>query len=74
VILYVDTKSTSTSEASVSSTETPTRAAVVTGGSGGIGRAVAERLAADGLAVVVNYVGNAARAEEIVQAIAAAGG
>jgi 3-oxoacyl-[acyl-carrier protein] reductase len=51
-----------------------TRAALVTGGSGGIGRAVAERLAADGVAVGVHYAGNKARAEEVVAAVEAGGG
>ncbi|MER7011212.1 SDR family oxidoreductase [Saccharopolyspora sp. NPDC000359] len=50
------------------------RVAVVTGASRGIGRAVSRRLGADGLAVVVNYVGDAAAAEEAVAAITAAGG
>ena len=50
------------------------KTAIVTGASGGIGRAVAVRLARDGFAVVVNYAGNAARAEEIVAEIKAAGG
>jgi 3-oxoacyl-[acyl-carrier protein] reductase len=50
------------------------RVAVVTGGSGGIGRAVAGRLGANGLSVVVNYAGNAERAKEVVEEITAAGG
>ncbi|MFE2887197.1 SDR family oxidoreductase [Streptomyces sp. NPDC059272] len=50
------------------------RVVVVTGGSGGIGGAVARRLAADGMAVVVHYAGSAAKAEAIVESITAAGG
>ncbi len=50
------------------------RVAIVTGGSRGIGRAVAERLADDGFAVVVNYARDAASAEETVKAVTAAGG
>lgn len=52
----------------------PRRVALVTGGSRGIGRAVAERLAHDGLAVAVNYASDADSARETVQAITAAGG
>ncbi|MFH8217783.1 SDR family oxidoreductase [Streptomyces sp. NPDC018057] len=55
-------------------TRTPDRVAVVTGGSGGIGRAVARRLAAEGMAVVVHHAGGAARAREVVDAITAGGG
>jgi len=54
---------------------TPTnRVAIVTGASGVIGAAVAERLAKDGCTVVVNYVGNSASAATVVARIEAAGG
>jgi 3-oxoacyl-[acyl-carrier protein] reductase len=48
--------------------------AIVTGASGGIGRGIAARLAKDGFSVVVHYAGNAAKAEQAVKAIEAAGG
>lgn len=51
-----------------------TRVAIVTGGSRGIGRESAERLAAEGFAVVVNYAGNQAEADKAVGAITEAGG
>lgn len=50
------------------------KTALVTGSSRGIGRAVAEGLAAKGAAVVVNYVGNHKAADEVVAAIAGKGG
>jgi 3-oxoacyl-[acyl-carrier protein] reductase len=46
---------------------------IVTGGSRGIGRAIVERLAADGANVTFFYKGNAAAAEEVVAAARAAG-
>ncbi len=50
------------------------RNAIVTGASGGIGRAVVQRLSHDGFGVVLNYAGNAARAEQTVKEITAEGG
>jgi 3-oxoacyl-[acyl-carrier protein] reductase len=50
------------------------RVAIVTGGSRGIGRAVALELAARGAAVVVNYHSSPDRAEDVVMQIEAGGG
>jgi 3-oxoacyl-[acyl-carrier protein] reductase len=50
------------------------QAALVTGASRGLGRAIARRLAREGAAVCINYVSRSGEADNVVQEIHAAGG
>jgi 3-oxoacyl-[acyl-carrier protein] reductase len=55
-------------------TDKTSKTAIVTGASRGIGAAIAERLAGDGFAVVINYSGDMKSAEALARKIEAKGG
>jgi 3-oxoacyl-[acyl-carrier protein] reductase len=62
--------------ARISNTEAPLagKVALVTGGSRGIGAAIAKRLASEGARVAITYSSSPAKAEAVVEAIVAEGG
>ena len=55
-------------------TTSKTKVALITGAATGMGRAFAIRLAKEGIAIAVNYVGDSKQADEVVNEIRQAGG
>src|SRR5690606_740897 len=72
--MTADSLTTSTTQGGDMTDTQNTRVALVTGGSGGIGKAVVQRLVADGLSVAVHYAGNKAKADALVEQVVASGG
>jgi len=60
--------------ASSSAQKLTAKVALVTGGSRGLGAAIAQRLASDGAAVAITYTSSPDKAAEVVRSIEAAGG
>jgi 3-oxoacyl-[acyl-carrier protein] reductase len=70
----LSSQETAASRAALNDHADQPRVAIVTGGSRGIGRETVTRLAADGFAVVVGYVGNRDLVEATVKEVTAVGG